>query len=53
MHHLENGRFFTIKLDETLDVFRYVINDYKYFFVIKHDLCFFTSMCNFHFLLFN
>ena len=21
MHHLENGRFFTIKLDETLDVF--------------------------------
>ena len=46
--HLEDGRRFTIKLDETFDVCT-VRNDDKSLFIIKHDFCFFTSTCNFLF----
>ena len=34
--HLQNGRFFTVKLEETFDICT-VRND-KYFIVINHDL---------------
>ena len=44
--HLQNGRFFTVNLEETFDVFM-VRNDDKYSFVINHGLCFFASTCNF------
>lgn len=50
--HLEDDRRFTIKLDETFDVFT-VRNDDKSSLVIKHDFCFFASTCNFHFLQFD
>ena len=39
--HLEDGRRFSIKLDETFDVCT-VHNDDRSFFVIKHDFCFFN-----------
>ena len=37
MPYLQNGRYFTIVLKETFDVFT-VRNDDKYFSVIMHDL---------------
>jgi hypothetical protein len=37
MPYLQNGRYFTIVLKETFDVFM-VRNDDKYFSVIMHDL---------------
>jgi hypothetical protein len=38
--HLADGRRFSIMLDKTFDVQTASHND-KYFFVIKHDFCFF------------
>ena len=37
--HLVGGRRFSIKLDDTFEVD--VSHNDKYFFVIKHDFCFF------------
>ena len=39
--HLVGGRRFSIKLDDTFEVHIVSHND-KYFFVIKHDFCFFN-----------
>ena len=39
--HLDEGRRFNIKLQETFDV-ETVCNDAKCFFVIKLDFCFFN-----------
>ena len=38
--HLVGGRHFSIKMDETFEVDTVSHNE-KYFFVIKHDFCFF------------
>ena len=41
MHHLVDGRRFSIKLQETF-VVETVRNDDKCFFLIKHNFCFFN-----------
>ena len=39
--HLDNATSFTVKLKEDFEIITVCIND-MYFFVMKHDVCFFA-----------